>query len=268
MRLTHFGHSTVLVETATARVLLDPGNFSTTWWGLTDLDAIAVTHQHPDHIDPDRLPALLAANPTARLLVEPSLPDVYDLPGAERLAADASVSLGGLRIAAVGGLHAVIHRDIPRIGNVGLVVSAPGEPRFFHPGPRPLVRHERDHRLRPAAGRPPRFPHPRRPAQRARLGAQLRTAERDDADDSGRSARRPTLGAAGGGLTGRRRQAPGHWPVAVPRHATGTTSCRARRRVVAAFPSRGQGLPQAADQPGARRRSREDGCGPQRPLGS
>jgi len=134
MRLTHFGHSTVLVETATARVLLDPGNFSTTWWGLTDLDAIAVTHQHPDHIDPDRLPALLAANPTARLLVEPSLPDVYDLPGAERLAADASVSLGGLRIAAVGGLHAVIHRDIPRIGNVGLVVSAPGEPRFFHPG--------------------------------------------------------------------------------------------------------------------------------------
>ena len=38
------------------------------------------------------------------------------------------------RVRAVGGLHAVIHRDIPRIGNVGLVVSAEGEPTFFHPG--------------------------------------------------------------------------------------------------------------------------------------
>ena len=39
-----------------------------------------------------------------------------------------------MSIAAVGGLHAVIHRDIPQIGNVGLVISAEGEPTFFHPG--------------------------------------------------------------------------------------------------------------------------------------
>ncbi|MDR1430716.1 MAG: MBL fold metallo-hydrolase, partial [Propionibacteriaceae bacterium] len=39
-----------------------------------------------------------------------------------------------VRISAVGGLHAVIHHDIPRIGNIGLVVDAEGEPRFFHPG--------------------------------------------------------------------------------------------------------------------------------------
>jgi L-ascorbate metabolism protein UlaG (beta-lactamase superfamily) len=134
MQFSHLGHSTVLLETTTARLLFDPGNFSSAWHDLTDLDAVVVTHQHPDHIDPAHLPALLEANPGARLLVEPSLPDVYDLPRAERLAADTSLTLGGLTIAAVGGLHAVIHRDIPRIGNVGLVVSAPGEPRFFHSG--------------------------------------------------------------------------------------------------------------------------------------
>jgi hypothetical protein len=53
---------------------------------------------------------------------------------AERLAADARVRVGGLTISGVGGLHAVIHRDIPRIGNVGLVLSAEGEPTLFHPG--------------------------------------------------------------------------------------------------------------------------------------
>ena len=51
-----------------------------------------------------------------------------------KLAADSSIELGGVAVNAVGGLHAVIHRDIPQIGNVGLVISAEGEPTLFHPG--------------------------------------------------------------------------------------------------------------------------------------
>jgi len=134
MQLTHLGHSTVLVETSGLRVLIDPGNLSEVWHDLVDLDAVLVTHQHPDHIDPAMVPALLAANPQARVLVEPGVIDAVPLERAEALTADTSVTLGGVTVAAVGGLHAVIHRDIPRIGNVGLVVSGEGEPTFFHPG--------------------------------------------------------------------------------------------------------------------------------------
>lgn len=134
MRITHLGHAAVLVEVANRRLLLDPGNFSTEWHDLTDLDAVIVTHQHADHIDPDKVPALLAANPDARVYVEPQVLTAVPLEGATALAADASVELGGVTISAVGGLHAVIHRDIPRIGNVGIVISASGEPTLFHPG--------------------------------------------------------------------------------------------------------------------------------------
>lgn len=134
MKLTHLGHSAVLVETDGMRVLVDPGNFSSDWHGLTELDAILVTHLHPDHVDPERVPALIEANPQAKVLVEPGVIAAVPLPRAEPLAADTVVSLGGLRVAAVGGLHAVIHADIPRIGNVGLVFSGAGEPTFFHPG--------------------------------------------------------------------------------------------------------------------------------------
>ena len=134
MQLTHLGHSAVLVETAGLRILIDPGNFSDAWHDLTNLDAVLVTHLHPDHIDPANVPALLAANPQARVLVEPGVIDAVPLDRAEALTADTSISLGGVTVAAVGGLHAVIHRDIPRIGNVGLVVSGEGEPTFFHPG--------------------------------------------------------------------------------------------------------------------------------------
>ncbi len=134
MQLTHLGHSAVLLETSGIRILIDPGNFSDAWHGLVDLDAILVTHLHPDHIDPANVPALLAANPQARVLVEPGVIGAVQLERAEPITADTSIELDGLTIAAVGGLHAVIHRDIPRIGNVGLVFSAEGEPTFFHPG--------------------------------------------------------------------------------------------------------------------------------------
>ncbi|MFT3877250.1 MAG: MBL fold metallo-hydrolase [Propioniciclava sp.] len=135
MQITHLGHSAVLVEVADRRILFDPGNFSDRWHGVTDLDAIVVTHLHPDHIDPQHVGALLADNPDAAVWVEPGVLNAVDLGGrAQGIAADTSVELGGVRIDAVGGLHAVIHRDIPRIGNVGLVVTAAGEPTFFHPG--------------------------------------------------------------------------------------------------------------------------------------
>ena len=133
MQITHLGHAAVLVQVADRRILIDPGNFSTAWHELRDLDAILVTHQHPDHVDPEHVGALVASNPQARVYVEPQVLGVVDLPGAKGIAADASIELGGVSVDAVGGLHAIIHRDIPQIGNVGLVPTADGELTLFNP---------------------------------------------------------------------------------------------------------------------------------------
>jgi L-ascorbate metabolism protein UlaG (beta-lactamase superfamily) len=141
MRITHLGHAAVLAETDDARILIDPGNVSDSWHSLTDLDAVLVTHQHPDHMDPENLPTMLAANPSAAVLVEPSilgLINAGDLPylgeNASALPPDDQIAIGDVLITAVGGQHAIIHRDIPRIGNVGYVLRSEGEPTLFHPG--------------------------------------------------------------------------------------------------------------------------------------
>jgi L-ascorbate metabolism protein UlaG (beta-lactamase superfamily) len=140
MRITHLGHAAVLVETDDARILIDPGNLSDAWHSLTNLDAVLATHQHPDHIDPENIGALLANNAGAKVLVEPSIISqiadgkIPELPNATPFPPDDQTAIGDVLITAVGGLHAIIHRDIPRIGNVGYVLQSAGQPTFFHPG--------------------------------------------------------------------------------------------------------------------------------------
>ncbi|MDA3644880.1 MBL fold metallo-hydrolase [Saccharopolyspora indica] len=133
MQITHFGHSCVLVETGSARLLIDPGTFSADFEDLRDLDAVLVTHQHFDHLDLERLPALLAANPDAQLVVDPgSAVSIAErgLPATTARPGD-SIELGGAAVNVVGGEHAVIHPDVPVVDNIGYVVD---HGAFYHPG--------------------------------------------------------------------------------------------------------------------------------------
>lgn len=152
MKIRHLVHSCLLVEMAGRRVLVDPGTFSgeaVRSLGadvLAGIDAVAITHQHPDHLDRGLLDHVLGASSRAVVIAEPETgaqlaqsSDGGAAVATERLlplsAGDAQEfpALEGheaLRIAAAGGQHAIIHPDIPRVGNTGLVLSAGNGPRF------------------------------------------------------------------------------------------------------------------------------------------
>jgi L-ascorbate metabolism protein UlaG (beta-lactamase superfamily) len=133
MRVTRFGHSAVLVESAGQRVLIDPGAFSSPdVFELEGLAAIVVTHQHADHLDRDRVVGLIERNPAA---VRLSDPETAEQVPAFTTHADGDVTfVKELTITGVGSTHAEILPIIPRVTNTGVLIAAHGEPTFFHPG--------------------------------------------------------------------------------------------------------------------------------------
>ncbi|ADU48551.1 MBL fold metallo-hydrolase [Intrasporangium calvum] len=136
MRVTHLGHACLLVEMADRRILIDPGNFSAGFEDLTDLDAILVTHHHPDHFDPEPAARVIRANPRASVHTDPLTAGKLAEEGlrARPSARGERFELGDVTVTPVGELHAFNHDKMPVIPNVGLVLRAEGEPSLFHPG--------------------------------------------------------------------------------------------------------------------------------------
>lgn len=133
MRVTRFGHSAVLVESAGQRVLIDPGAFSSPdVFELEGLDAIVVTHQHADHLDRERVQRLFDRNLKALRLSDPETASQVDAFTAHT---DGDVTtVETVTITGVGTTHAEILPVIPRVTNTGVLITAQGEPTFFHPG--------------------------------------------------------------------------------------------------------------------------------------
>lgn len=133
MRITKFGHACVRLEESGRSVLVDPGVF-TDREAVEGADAVLLTHEHPDHYSADHLAACDAPVYTHAGLAEQIRQERPDL--AERVhevSPGEELDLAGISVRPVGEWHAVIHPDLPRVHNLGYVVSAGGT-SVFHPG--------------------------------------------------------------------------------------------------------------------------------------
>ncbi len=131
MRLQKLGHCCLLVEQAQSRLLIDPGCFSSGFEALTGLTGVLVTHIHEDHLDVDRLHALLERNPEARVVCDEASAACMAQRGVKgQLVHDGDVVDLGVPIGVYGREHAIIHPDLPNVPNVGYLVAD----RFFYAG--------------------------------------------------------------------------------------------------------------------------------------
>ena len=131
MELTKQGHACVVLADGDRRLVLDPGVF-TDPAVLRGASAVLITHEHPDHFAPEPLRAAMAADPALEVWTNGSVAGQLEGLGSRvHVVGDGdAVTVAGFDVTVHGELHAVIHPEIPRVGNVGFLVGG----AVFHPG--------------------------------------------------------------------------------------------------------------------------------------
>jgi L-ascorbate metabolism protein UlaG (beta-lactamase superfamily) len=132
VRITKFGHACVRLEYDGAEVVIDPGMF-TDPEAVDGVDAVVITHEHPDHYLPDHLARTDAPIFTITAVADRIGEDAPALSERVTVVSPGQSFDAGIAAVSVGELHAVIHPDLPRFYNSGYVFDLGGT-TVYHPG--------------------------------------------------------------------------------------------------------------------------------------
>jgi L-ascorbate metabolism protein UlaG (beta-lactamase superfamily) len=131
--MTKHAHACVTLDTPASHLLIDPGAFTPNAAQLVEATGtILITHEHFDHVDEAMIGAALEARPDLKVYGPAAVVHRWPArPGQTVAVAEGDrFSAEGFDVAVFGELHAPIHRDIPRVANVGFLVDG----SLYHPG--------------------------------------------------------------------------------------------------------------------------------------
>ncbi|TMS00695.1 MBL fold metallo-hydrolase [Nonomuraea basaltis] len=128
MELTKYGHACVRLEKNGKILVIDPGAF-TEDPVLDGADAVLITHEHFDHVDPGKLKA---APPDLEIWTCGAVAaELSDVPAKVQVVRHGDgFETAGFGVKVFGEWHAKNHPDVPIVQNVGFLV----DDEVFYPG--------------------------------------------------------------------------------------------------------------------------------------
>ncbi|QYH35692.1 MBL fold metallo-hydrolase [Salinibacterium sp. M195] len=123
MNLTKHEHACLVLEHENQRLVIDPGAFTEPLPTLDNVTAIVITHQHPDHWTNEQLARLRENNPDAPIFGPAGVAAAASDWNITTVVGGAREALGAWTLEFFGGEHAVIHKSIPIIDNLGVLVN-------------------------------------------------------------------------------------------------------------------------------------------------
>lgn len=133
MQLIKHVHACVSLVGDQGRIVIDPGALTPDAdAAVAAAEAVLITHEHADHFHEELIARALEARPELRVYGPESVVGRWSARRGQvtAVAAGDRYAVGGFDIAVFGRQHAVIHRDIPVVTNVGYLVDE----RLYHPG--------------------------------------------------------------------------------------------------------------------------------------
>ncbi len=120
MRITKLHHACVTITDGDSVVLVDPGEFAPV--SVDGVDAVLVTHRHPDHLDPKVIAGALAQGIPVWLPAD-AAEDFLPNEGVHVAEPGDEFTVGQLPIRVCGDRHAELHPEIAAPLNRGYIVG-------------------------------------------------------------------------------------------------------------------------------------------------
>jgi L-ascorbate metabolism protein UlaG (beta-lactamase superfamily) len=129
MEITKHVHACLTIGKGDETLVIDPGSL-TPPFDAPGLVGIVLTHEHADHWTPEHLQRLQDASGGVPIVAPAGVAAAAADFDVDVVAAGDSRALGSFALRFFGGTHAEIHRSIPLVDNVGVMV----DDAFYYPG--------------------------------------------------------------------------------------------------------------------------------------
>lgn len=130
MKLTKFQHACFVIEKEGSTLLVDPGVFSHDVIAPKKLDAIIITHEHPDHFNEALVTRLLRDFPKATLYAHESISGRFTQFQTVAAVQGQDYTIGAFTVRFYGGTHAPITPSVAVPVNLGVLIDG----HVYYPG--------------------------------------------------------------------------------------------------------------------------------------
>lgn len=130
MKLTKFKHACLELVKDDTTLLIDPGAFTHDFIMPKKVDAVVITHDHADHLDPTLVQNILKTHPKATLFAHESITSRFADAPTQAVTTGETYTVGALTLQFFGGTHAPINESMPVPPNFGVLVNE----TFYYPG--------------------------------------------------------------------------------------------------------------------------------------
>jgi L-ascorbate metabolism protein UlaG (beta-lactamase superfamily) len=123
MKLTKYQHACFTVQKDNQLLVVDPGGFSADFIAPPNVVGVVITHEHGDHFDPEQLAGIIDKNPDAVIVGPKSVTEQIEAFSTKTVEPGDKLTIGMFSLEFFGGEHIEIHRMIPVIPNVGVLIN-------------------------------------------------------------------------------------------------------------------------------------------------
>jgi L-ascorbate metabolism protein UlaG (beta-lactamase superfamily) len=129
MRISKYEHALLVVEQAAAQLVIDPGSYSNLP-ALQNVVAVVFTHLHDDHTSLEHAQTISRNFPAVKMFGTQEVVEKLTGLNVQAVYHGDHYEVGPFQIDFYGDLHQVIHRSIPLVQNVGVMINS----QLYYPG--------------------------------------------------------------------------------------------------------------------------------------